>query len=156
MAADGIVHVQKACAYITRDENEILVFNGPRHEGIQVPKGTIKPDETPQTAVCREIIEESGLASFTTPQHLVTDVWQRRRDPPKRYVRHFFHATVATERDSWTHTVTGDGPECGREFEFSWIELPAVDASFALDLDVYVDLLYEEHKEYATTEAVDN
>jgi 8-oxo-dGTP pyrophosphatase MutT (NUDIX family) len=130
-------YVQKACAYITRGGSEVLVFEGPEHDGLQIPKGTVEPDETPREAVYREAVEESGLATFESVEHLVTDVWTRRESPPKRYVRHFYHAPVHEPRDAWTHTVTGAGPERGTEFSFSWVDL-GTDAPFALDLDDYL------------------
>ena len=140
MSAEEITHVKKACAYITRNESELLVFEGPGHDGLQIPKGTIESGETPRDAVSREIVEESGLATFGDLQHLTTDVWTRRQSPPKRYVRSFFHASVHEQRDEWTHTVTGTGEECGVEFEFFWVDL-STDATFALDLDDYLEEL---------------
>ncbi|AZH24742.1 NUDIX hydrolase [Haloplanus aerogenes] len=140
MLARDVTYVEKACAYITRDGSEVLVFRGPGHDGFQIPKGTVEPGETPRDAVYREAIEESGLATFERVDHLVTDVWTRRESPPKRYVRHFYHAPVHEPRDSWTHTVTGTGDERGAEFEFSWLDLSA-DAPFALDLDDYLHTL---------------
>ena len=140
MSARKIKHVTKACAYVTRNGSELLVFEGPGHDGLQIPKGTVESGEVPREALYREVIEESGLATIEDLRHVVTDVWTRRESPPKRYVRNFYHATVHESRDSWTHTVTGDGAEQGVEFEFSWIELPAEDA-FALDLDDYLHAL---------------
>jgi len=134
------MHVGKACAYITRNGSEVLVFEGPGHDGFQIPKGTIEPGETPREAMYRETIEESGLATFEGLEHLVTDVWTRRESPPKRYVRRFYHAPVHEPRDSWTHVVTGEGEERGATFEFSWLDLPT-DAPFALDLDDYLHAL---------------
>ncbi|WP_435178722.1 NUDIX hydrolase [Halorussus sp. AFM4] len=140
MAAKSVTYVQKACAYITRGDGELLVFEGPEHDGLQIPKGTVESGEDPRTAVLREVAEESDLGAVGPTRHLTTDVWTRRRSPPKRYVRHFFHATVHEPRDSWTHTVTGEGEERGAEFEFSWVDLPASE-EFALELDDYVHLL---------------
>lgn len=142
MTRRSVTHVQKACAYLTRDGRELLVFDGPEHAGLQIPKGTVEPDESPREAFHREVREESGLEALEAPHHLVTDVWTRRRHPPKRYVRHFFHATVDEPRDRWVHTVTGAGPECGSRFEFSWLSLESVaDREFALDLDDHAHLL---------------
>jgi 8-oxo-dGTP pyrophosphatase MutT (NUDIX family) len=140
MSARNVTYVGKACIYITRGESELLVFEGPEHDGLQIPKGTIEPGETPRAAAYREAVEESGLATFEGFQHLTTDVWTRRESPPKRYVRSFFHAPVHEPRDAWTHTVTGEGEERGLEFEFSWVDLPT-DAAFALDLDDYLHAL---------------
>jgi ADP-ribose pyrophosphatase YjhB (NUDIX family) len=140
MLSRDATYVRKACAYITRNGSEMLVFRGPDHDGFQIPKGTVEAGETPREAVSREVIEESGLATFEGLDHLVTDVWTRRESPPKRYVRHFYHASAHEPRDSWTHTVTGTGAERGSTFEFSWLNLPT-DAPFALDLDDYVHTL---------------
>lgn len=140
MSAQQIEHVTKACAYITRGGSELLVFEGPGHEGLQIPKGTVEPGEVPREALCREVVEESGLATIEGVQHLVTDVWTRRESPPKRYVRNFFHVPVHESRDAWTHTVTGSGAERGHEFEFSWVDW-TTDAAFALDLNDYLHVL---------------
>lgn len=140
MSKRTVTHVRKACAYVTRGESELLVFEGPGHDGLQVPKGTVEPGESPREAVCREVVEESGLATFAGVSHLVTDVWKRRDSPPKRYVRNFYHVPVHDAPDSWTHIVTGSGRENGSAFEFSWVELPT-SAEFALDLDDYLHAL---------------
>jgi putative (di)nucleoside polyphosphate hydrolase len=142
MLAHSATYVQKACAYVTRGGSEVLVFEGPDHDGLQIPKGTVEPGETPREALYREVVEESGLATFGDVERLVTDVWTRRESPPKRYVRHFYRVPVHEPRDAWTHTVTGTGAERGSEFTFSWFDL-GTDARFALDLDDYLDALPE-------------
>ncbi|UIO99055.1 NUDIX domain-containing protein [Halobaculum sp. CBA1158] len=132
-------YVGKACAYITRGGSELLVFEGPGHDGLQIPKGTIEPGERPRPALYREVREESGLATLSGVERLATDVWTRRESPPKAYVRHFYHARVHEPRDSWTHVVRDGGDEHGSEFEFSWVPLStARGREFALDLDDYV------------------
>ncbi|WP_251328454.1 NUDIX hydrolase [Haloplanus pelagicus] len=140
MSLRDVTHVKKACAYVTRNESELLVFEGPGHDGLQIPKGTVEPGERPRDAMVRETVEESGVATFEGLTHLATDVWTRRESPPKRYVRSFYHVPVHEPRDAWTHTVTGTGPERGAQFEFSWVDLPT-DAAFALDLDDYLHTL---------------
>lgn len=135
-------YVQKACAYITRYNRELLVFESSEHEGLQIPKGTIEADESPREAAFREIVEESGLSTVGPTAHLASDVWLRRRSPLKHYVRHFYHTTVHEPRDSFTHRVTDGGGEHGLEFEYRWIDLDRVGTyDFALDLDDYVHLL---------------
>lgn len=137
-------YVQKACAYLTNGRGELLVFEGPGHDGLQVPKGTVEDDETVREAFYREVAEESGLGSLGVSRRVANDVWTRRESPPKYYVRHFFHAQVHEPRERWTHTVTGEGEEVGADFEFRWVEVPT-DQEFALDLDEYVHLLGETH-----------
>lgn len=141
MAAQ-ITHVQKACAYVTRGDGDLLVFRGPEHDGLQIPKGTIEAGEEPRSALFREVREESGLSALGETRHLASDVWTRRNSPPKRYVRHFFHATVHEPRDRWTHVVTGEGEEQGAEYDFTWLDLSSTAGrEFALALDDYVHLL---------------
>ena len=145
MADSKPKYVQKACAYVTRDAGELLVFEGPGHDALQVPKGTMEPRETPREAVRREVVEESGLRHFEEIRALATDVWQRRESPPRWYVRHFFRVDVPDAPDRWTHTVTGEGEERGDEYEFRWIDLPT-SREFALALDEYVHRLRESPK----------
>jgi len=136
------VYVPKVYAYVTRDREELLVFEGPEHDGLQVPKGTVESGELLGEALGREVREESGLGVAGAETHLCTDVWTRRRSPPRRYVRHFYHVSVDESRDGWTHAVTGDGEEVGLEFEFSWVDLPP-EREFAMEMDDYVPALLE-------------
>ncbi|WP_306058365.1 NUDIX hydrolase [Natronococcus wangiae] len=140
MVGSEVTSVPKVCAYITRNGCELLVFEGPDRGGLQIPKGTIESDESVREALRREVEEESGLTALRSIQHLASDVWMRRRSPPKLYERHFFHASVDVDRDEWTHVVTGEGEERGVEFEYFWHELPST-RDFALALDDYVHLV---------------
>ncbi|WP_247002629.1 NUDIX hydrolase [Halosolutus gelatinilyticus] len=150
----NVTYVEKACAYVTRNSGELLVFEGPGHDGLQIPKGTLEPGESPRDALFREVMEESGLGTLNATRHLSTDVWTRRRSPPKRYVRHFFHAMVHEPRDRWIHTVADGGEEHGSEFELYWID-PTTDRQFALDLDDYVSLLPSADRAGDTPQAAD-
>jgi ADP-ribose pyrophosphatase YjhB (NUDIX family) len=138
MTRETVTYVQKACAYLTRPTGELLVFEGPNHEGLQIPKGTVEPDETPRVAVYREVAEETGLGAFGAVSQIASDVWRRRES--RWYVRYFFHAVVHDSPDRWTHTVTDGGAEHGSAFTFSWVD-PATTDGFALDLDAYLDVL---------------
>lgn len=142
MHGSHATYVQKACAYVTRESGELLVFEGPDHEGLQVPKGTVESGESPRAAVFREIAEESGLGTVGPVRALTSDVWCRRPSPPRWYVRHFFHARVHGAPDRWTHTVADGGAEDGNEFAFSWVDPTADrDREFCFDLDDYLFLL---------------
>ena len=149
-------YVGKACAYITRGGSQLLVFEGPGHDGLQIPKGTIEAGERPRSALYREVREESGLATLASVDKLATDVWTRRESPPKAYVRHFYHANVHEPRDGWTHVVRDGGGEHGSEFEFSWLDIDeARDQQFALALDDYVHRLSELPSATEVAEAAD-
>lgn len=137
---NSVTYVPKACAYVTRGTGELLVFEGPGHDGLQIPKGTLEAGESPREALHREVLEESGLCGLSGVTRVATDVWTRRESPPRKYVRHFFHACVHEPRDRWTHTVADGGAEDGADFAFRWIR-PSTGRAFALDLDDYVHLL---------------
>jgi 8-oxo-dGTP pyrophosphatase MutT (NUDIX family) len=70
---------RKALAYITWG-NSLLVFRHPHvpAAGIQVPGGTIEEGESPEEAVLREAIEETGLqtsssSGFSASTSTITD-----------------------------------------------------------------------------------
>lgn len=156
MTEPETTYVGKACAYITRGGSQLLVFEGPGHDGLQIPKGTIESGERPRMALFREVREESGLATLASVDKLATDVWNRRDSPPKAYVRHFYHASVHEPRDRWTHVVRDGGDEHGSEFEFSWVDIDeARDRQFALALDDYVHRLSEVPSAVEVAEAAD-
>lgn len=69
MTGSEITTVDKVCAYITRSDRELLVFDGPEHEELQVPKGTIEGDETPLESLHREVMEESGLTTLRSVRY---------------------------------------------------------------------------------------
>lgn len=138
MSDEDVTYVGKACAYVTRADGDLLAFEGPGHDGLQIPKGTLEAGETPREAVFREVREETGLGALAGVRHLASDVWRRR--PGRRYVRHFFHATVHEPRDAWTHVVTDGGGEHGSTFHLRWVS-PGTDERFALDLDDYLHAL---------------
>jgi 8-oxo-dGTP pyrophosphatase MutT (NUDIX family) len=138
MSVTDIEYVPKACAYVTRNGGgELLVFQGPNHEGWEIPKGTIEPGEAPRLAVEREVAEESGIEEVRAVRALDTDVWTRRAGE-RKYVRHFFHVPVEEQRDRWVHTVTSDGAERSQRFRFEWVDLPTT-RQFALSLNDHLD-----------------
>ncbi len=64
--------VEKVTALITRPSAEgqdLLLFEHP-HAGIQIPAGTVEEGETPEAAVLREVLEETGLVPLTSPRFL--------------------------------------------------------------------------------------
>jgi ADP-ribose pyrophosphatase YjhB (NUDIX family) len=116
--------IRKAYAYIIRERGgarEFLVF---RHRdypeaGIQVPKGTMLPGETPEDAVLREAREETGLREFAGPKLLAVDTQSQPDGTP--HERHFFAlAAPAGAPDAWEHIVTGDGDDNGLVFCYFW------------------------------------
>lgn len=55
--------IEKVTAFVTRETDhglELLLFKHP-YAGIQIPAGTVEPNESPEKAVIREVQEETGL-----------------------------------------------------------------------------------------------
>jgi 8-oxo-dGTP pyrophosphatase MutT (NUDIX family) len=64
--------VNKVTAFILREvgkEKQILMFRHP-NAGIQIPAGTVEDGETPEIAVLREVVEETGLDKVRIDRHL--------------------------------------------------------------------------------------
>jgi 8-oxo-dGTP pyrophosphatase MutT (NUDIX family) len=64
--------VGKVTAFVTRRTkggDELLLFKHP-YAGIQIPAGTIEPDERPEAAVLREAREETGLWPLSISAYL--------------------------------------------------------------------------------------
>lgn len=140
MTGDRQAVVQRVVAYVTRRDGDLLVFDAPDRDGLQVPTGTVEDGETPREALFRAVAGESGLAALGSTRHLVTDVRERTRDPRRLDARHFFRTRAHCPRDSWTHAVTGDGAASGAEVTYRWVDR-TTDRAFALDLDDYLALL---------------
>lgn len=101
----------RTAAYVTRDVpggRELLVFDHRDHPeaGTQVPAGGVDPGELLTDAVCREIMEETGVAAVTLGAALAV---QQRPHPHtvQPRVTVFFHVLTTETRDTWTHTVAG-------------------------------------------------
>jgi RimJ/RimL family protein N-acetyltransferase/8-oxo-dGTP pyrophosphatase MutT (NUDIX family) len=117
----------KVFAYITYGER-LLLFSHPLspEAGIQVPAGTVEPDEEWQTAIRREAAEETGLSGLEIVRHLgdVEYQWPGREEMA---LRHFYHLRC-TERppERWWHGELhpSEGEAEAIPFEFFWAQLP--------------------------------
>jgi 8-oxo-dGTP pyrophosphatase MutT (NUDIX family) len=118
---------QKVFAYITHD-HRLLVF---RHAdfpkaGIQVPAGTVQPNEHPDDALLREVFEETGLSDFAEAYFLgeqIRDMRDFRRD--EIHHRYFYHLPYAGDPPTtWRHDETSGGMTEPIVFEFFWANLP--------------------------------
>ncbi|MFE6747754.1 NUDIX domain-containing protein [Kitasatospora purpeofusca] len=118
---------EKALAYVVRD-GRLLVFrhtdHGYEEVGIQVPAGSVRPDETPEAAALREAREETGLTALT----IVRKLGETEYDlTPYRYEiqhRHVFHLALAEPTpERWTSRETHDGTRPPTPFECFWLPL---------------------------------
>ncbi len=104
----------KVCPVVLRmgSEAEILAFRHPL-AGLQLVKGTIEPDESPDDAALRELAEESGLVGAVVASHL--GVWNSDYEDQ---VWSFYLCEIAnTLPDEWIHHTSDDG---GHDFRFFW------------------------------------
>jgi 8-oxo-dGTP pyrophosphatase MutT (NUDIX family) len=117
----------KVFAYITHGQR-LLVF---RHAdfpeaGIQVPAGTVQPNERPEEAVLREAHEETGLSDFTKVHFLgeqIRDMRDFNRD--EVHHRYFYHLRYPGDPPvTWRHDETSGGVAEPIVFEFFWADLP--------------------------------
>ena len=127
---------------------ELLVFKHIDFEsaGIQVPGGGVDPGESIESALYREIDEESGLQHLKLIRKL--GVFERCwLDTHRTSRRHYFllEATSPTP-DRWEHVVHGKGSDAGLRFLFFWQRppialLPTDSACFFLN-PTYLPELY--------------
>jgi 8-oxo-dGTP diphosphatase len=125
---------RKAFAYVTHHHPEqgyrLLVFSHPNapEAGIQVPAGTMRPEESPAEAALREAYEETGLPDLELVGFLgeqVRDMWGFGRD--ETHHRHFFHVRCLGEPPAvWRHYESDpdDGSPESPLFELFWAPLP--------------------------------
>ena len=106
------------CLVRTRDKGcELLVFRSHDEPGFEVTKGSVEPGESLLNAAFRELFEESGIGSVRVVAELGTTRWGREH-------QHFFLVeTDVSVPETFRHTVTGDGPDCGRSYAFRWLPL---------------------------------
>jgi RimJ/RimL family protein N-acetyltransferase/8-oxo-dGTP pyrophosphatase MutT (NUDIX family) len=119
--------MDKVFAYITHAER-LLLFSHPftPEAGIQVPAGTVEPNEDWETAVLREATEETGLHSLEIVRHLgdADHQWPGREEIARR---HFYHLRCTEEPpERWWHGELhpSEGRTEAIPFEFFWAQLP--------------------------------
>lgn len=87
-----------ASCFIERGDGKILLLFRPPHksEGNKwgVPAGKIESHEQPESAIMREVLEETGIHLPTTPRHFAK---YYVRYPDYDFVYHVFHAVVAQD-----------------------------------------------------------
>ena len=85
---------------LTNDRNEVFWGKRVRQHSWQFPQGGIKPGESPETAMYRELMEEVGLR----PQHVKilgrTRDWLRY-DVPSHWVRREWRGSYRGQKQIW-------------------------------------------------------
>src|SRR3972149_6880456 len=127
---------QKSFSYIIRPSQagpELLVFDSLEEPGLEVPKGSTQPGETPAQVALREVEEESGLTGLTLISELGVTLWQDEE-------QHFFlFRADELLPDRFEHVVTGQGGDRGTCYLFRWIAItPALGQSLVQGSNAFV------------------
>lgn len=126
--SSSILTIGKACACLVDAHGRLLVFDHPGDGGLQLPKGTIEPGETPEAAVRRELWEESGLVFEGPLQSLGTlhrdcaaGEESNRHAHPQLWHLFLMRWEGAPLPEHFTHTAHGSPEEDGLVFAFRWL-----------------------------------
>jgi 8-oxo-dGTP pyrophosphatase MutT (NUDIX family) len=130
--------VHKACACLVDSRGRLLVFDHPEDGGMQLPKGTVEPGETPDVAVRRELLEESGIVYDGALQSLGTMDRECEAGVEGNVHRHaqlwhvYLMRTKEARPETFEHVASGSPEEDGLVFRFRWLTPDA-------PLDVFAD-----------------
>ncbi|QNK68222.1 NUDIX domain-containing protein [Variovorax sp. PAMC26660] len=132
------VTIPKACACLVDARGRLLVFRHPEDGNMQLPKGTIEPGESPEVAVRRELLEESGI-DYTGELHSLgtldreceAGVEGNTHRHPQLWHLFLMRADRALP-ETFEHMATGSPEEEGLMFSFSWLTASDAIEDFAL------------------------
>lgn len=107
----------------TANQHELLLFQHPTCEDapLQIPGGGLEVGESLETALYREIYEESGLTNLILLRKLgiVERCWL---DTQKTVRRHYFLLLApSSTANRWHHVVQGHGPDTDLCFSYFWL-----------------------------------
>ncbi len=140
MSAASRLPVLKACACLVDPAGRLLVFDHPEDGGMQLPKGTVEPGESPEDAVRRELLEESGIR-FDGPLvplgTLDRDCEAGIEGNVHRHAQHWHLFLMRVEAgrelpEAFTHVASGSPEEDGLVFSFRWLAENESTDGFAL------------------------
>ncbi len=117
-----VMPVQKVWLYVVRQRDigaELLVFEHTHVDaGVQIPAGTVEPDEEIIDAAQRELWEESGI--HVPKLHRFGEI--KRVWNGERVHAHWFAGQAAADLpDEWVHHVTGSGGDNAMQFRCYWL-----------------------------------
>lgn len=141
----GVDSRQRVAAYVIRRlgrRSELLVFDqvGIPEAGIQVPAGGIRPGESAEGAVVREVTEETGLAGAAIRARLHTEDKQHPVTGQPRTTQFFVLDAPAHCPDAWSHRVSGNDSDAGLTFDCRFAALP-LQVPLADDQDAWLGLV---------------
>ena len=121
--------VRKVVAYISRERDgktQLLVFTHRDYPeaGLQVPAGTVQPNEDVESALRREIAEETGIEGFTVVHKLGVFLYDNPNSGQmnERHVFHVLAPNATQDAWDWLEAHAEDSPE-GYVFCLHWQDL---------------------------------
>ncbi len=117
----------KACACLVDARGRLLVFDHPEDGGMQLPKGTVEPGESPHDAVRRELLEESGirfdgpLQALGTLERLCAAGEESAGQTHAQRWHLFLMRIEAPLPERFEHVAVGSPEEDGLVFAFRWL-----------------------------------
>jgi len=136
--AGATTTIPKACACLVDARGRLLVFRHPGDGNMQLPKGTIEPGESPEVAVRRELLEESGVDHVGELQPLGTLHRDCEAGIEGNTARHpqlwhlFLMRADGPLPETFEHVAMGSPEEDGLVFSFSWLAPGGDVENFAL------------------------
>jgi 8-oxo-dGTP pyrophosphatase MutT (NUDIX family) len=130
--------IPKACACLVDARGRLLVFRHPEDGNMQLPKGTIEPGESPEAAVRRELLEESGIDHIGELRPLGTLQRNCEAGVEGNTHRHpqlwhlFLMQADGTSPETFDHVAMGSPEEDGLVFSFHWLAPDDALDNFAL------------------------
>ncbi|AIF65498.1 hypothetical protein GZ22_01690 [Terribacillus saccharophilus] len=137
--------VEKVLAYIISIRNNTYQLLVHEHKdipeaGLQVPGGTVDPEEDSATALQREIYEESGLRDLPASE-LVASAPFLHPDKQELQLRHFYLIQTKQQLpNTWDHHVFGNGADNGLVFRYTWYDLASI-PPLAVSQDQFLHLV---------------
>lgn len=114
--------VHKVWLYLVRSNGtqpRLLVFEHSQVDaGIQIPAGTVEPNEDLVLAAHRELFEETGIRVSN-----LTPFGELQREWNGEFVNAHWFWSFAPDAapDEWTHQVSGGGEDGGMQFRCYWL-----------------------------------
>jgi len=114
--------IQKTLGYVVRTDlaaPKLLVFASLDAPGYEVVRGHVEAGETQQTAVLREIEEESGVTAVQIIKQLGSVSWQNEE-------QHFYLLeTTQPLPETFVHIIRSHDADNGLRYAFCWLALTA-------------------------------